>query len=60
MPWKELQVLDQRTEFVPKSLSRDVVFTTMILSFMPSKTLQKPLSDRREDEGMRFFGFKTC
>lgn len=29
MPWKELQVLDQRTEFVLKSLSRDVVFTEL-------------------------------
>lgn len=52
MPWKELRVLDQRTEFVLKSLSRDVVFTELCREYGVSTKTGYKWRERLIQEGL--------
>ncbi|MDG5817080.1 IS481 family transposase [Chitinispirillales bacterium ANBcel5] len=52
MPWKELQVLDQRTEFVLKSLSRDVVFNELCREYGISTKTGYKWRERLIQEGL--------
>lgn len=52
MPWKELKVLNQRTEFVLKSLSRDVNFTDLCHEYGISTKTGYKWRERLIQEGL--------